>query len=170
VSAAPSAGLAAESWAFMLAIYAREGVAEACLRLQDEASADVLLLLTVAFAARRGILLSATDIAEMDAICRPWREKVVRPLRAVRIALKSGPPPAPSAATEALRSHIKADELTAERLQNDLLADWLAHKAPSSRAVTRDELRKMLGDVVLHPEPLIDVIADAAVSIPLQAH
>jgi uncharacterized protein (TIGR02444 family) len=47
--------LEAESWAFALAIYARPGVAEACLNLQHEADVDVMLLLMAAFAARRGL-------------------------------------------------------------------------------------------------------------------
>ena len=38
--------LEAECWAFALAIYARPGVAEACLALQNEAGVDVMLLLT----------------------------------------------------------------------------------------------------------------------------
>ena len=42
--------LEAECWAFALAIYARPGVAEACLTLQNEAGLDVMLLLTTTFA------------------------------------------------------------------------------------------------------------------------
>ncbi|MGB6637399.1 MAG: DUF2390 domain-containing protein, partial [Bradyrhizobium sp.] len=36
--------LEADSWAFALAIYAKPGVAEACLTLQNEAGVDVMLL------------------------------------------------------------------------------------------------------------------------------
>ena len=43
--------LEAECWTFALAIYAKPGVAEACLALQDEAGVDVMMLLTTTFAA-----------------------------------------------------------------------------------------------------------------------
>jgi uncharacterized protein (TIGR02444 family) len=138
-----------ESWAFALHIYAEPGVAEACLRLQAEAGIDVVMLLMAGFAVvRRGVLLTPSDIRDMDEVCRPWRERIVQPLRALRVALKSGPSPAPSVATEGLRTRIKASELIAERLQNDVLADWLQQKAPKSRPGTREELRAVLRSMV----------------------
>ena len=166
---------AAESWAFALKIYAQPGIAEACLRLQAEAGVDVMMLLTAAFAAARcGIVLSPSDIADMDDTCRPWREQIVRPLRALRVALKAGPQPAPGPVTEPLRAQIKASELAAERLQNDLLAAWLQQKAPAARAVTPDELSAVLRSVVAlalqgrggsdirNLLPAIDLVAAAA--------
>ena len=141
--------LKAESWAFALQIYAEPGVADACLRLQAEAGIDVVMLLMATFAVvRHGIVLAPADIQEMDEACRPWRELIVQPLRGVRVALKSGPSPARSPATECLRTHIKAGELFAERLQNDLLADWLQRKGPGSQAGTCEELRAILHRVV----------------------
>ena len=156
-----------QSWAFALRIYAEPGVAVACLRLQDEAGVDVMLLLAVAFAWRRGIALSAADITAMDAACRPWREQIVRPLRALRTALKAGPVPAPNTATESLRNQIKASELHAERIANDLLASWLQQRAHAPRAVTTDELHAALREVVTQalPEPQRDRIGDLAPAI-----
>jgi uncharacterized protein (TIGR02444 family) len=142
--------LRTESWAFALQIYAEPGVAEACLRLQAEAGVDVVMLLMATFAvARRGIFLSPSDIQGMDDACRAWRDLIVQQLRALRVTLKLGPAPAPSPATERLRTHIKAGELIAERLQNDMLADWLQQKGPASRPGTRDELQAVLRSVVM---------------------
>ena len=142
--------LRGESWAFALRIYAEPGVADACLGLQAEAGIDVVMLLMATFAvARRGILLTPSDLRDMDEVCRPWRQQIVQPLRTLRVALKSGPSPAPSPATEALRTHIKAGELSAEHLQNDMLAEWLRQKAPQSRAGTRGELRAVLRRMVM---------------------
>ena len=142
--------LRTESWAFALQIYAEPGVAEACLRLQAEAGVDVVMLLMATFAvARRGILLAPSDIQDMDEACRPWRELIVQQLRALRVTLKLGSSPAPSPATERLHTHIKAGELIAERLQNDMLANWLQQKGPKSRPGTRDELRVVLRSVVM---------------------
>ncbi len=138
-----------ESWAFAARLYAEPGVADACLRLQVEAGVDVMLLLTVAFAAiDRGLLLSPAEIKELDTACRLWREQVVQPLRALRTALKSGPSPAPSVATERLRSQVKASELVAERVQNDLSAEWLWKNATAGHVTTREDIRTALCDVI----------------------
>jgi uncharacterized protein (TIGR02444 family) len=146
----PSASeLDAESWAFALDIYARPGVADACLSLQREAGVDVMLLLVIAFAAvKLRILLTPSEIRELDEACRPWREQIVRPLRAIRSGLKSGPLPAPSSETEQFRSKIKTVELASERLQNQLLAERLPQRSPKPDAVAAEEIHTILGCVV----------------------
>jgi uncharacterized protein (TIGR02444 family) len=118
-----------ESWEFALKLYAAPGIADACLRLQAECGVDVMMLLMATFAAvRRGLVLTETDIAAMDSVCRSWREQIVLPLRAIRTRLKTGPAPAPSTEAEKLRTSVKGAELHAERLQNELLAQWLAEQ------------------------------------------
>src|SRR5579863_1629646 len=143
--------LEAEGWAFALELYARPGVAEACLKLQNEAGVDVMMFLAIAHAAvKHRILLTATEIRELDEACHPWREQIVRPLRAIRSGLKAGPRPAPNSETEQIRSKIKAVELAAERLQNRLLAECLPLRPPEQDAVGPDELRAVLRRVVMH--------------------
>jgi uncharacterized protein (TIGR02444 family) len=138
----------ADSWTFALDIYARRGVADACLKLQNEAGVDVMILLMVAFAlARHRISLTPAEIGKLDEACRPWREQIVWPLRAIRSGLKSGPQPAPSTETEQFRSNVKSLELAAERLQNRLLADSLPFR-PGKDLVGADDLRSVLGSVV----------------------
>lgn len=139
--------LEAESWAFALAIYARPGVAEACLVLQNEADVDVMLLLIATFAAvKYGTLLTPDEIAALDQACRPWRERIVRKLRAIRTELKTGPLRAPDATTEPFRSKVKALELEAEKLENGLLADRLPLR-PGQEKVRPEQLRAVLNDV-----------------------
>ena len=152
------ADLEAESWAFALDVYARPGVADACLKLQGEAGVDVMMFLFIAFAAvQLRILLRPAEIGELDEACRPWREQIVWPLRTIRSGLKKGPLPAPSPETEQFRSKIKAAELEAERLQNQLLAELLV-KLPADRlpqgkpeqpTIDADELRSVLRSVVM---------------------
>jgi uncharacterized protein (TIGR02444 family) len=143
--------LEADGWAFALEIYARPGVAAACLKLQNEAGVDVMMFLMVAYAAvRHRILLTASEIRTLDETCRPWREQIVRPIRAIRSGLKSGPLPAPSSETEQFRSKMKAIELAAERLQNQLLAECLPLRPPERDAVDPDELRSVLRSVVTY--------------------
>lgn len=143
--------LEADSWAFALAIYAEPGVAEACLTLQNEAGVDVMLLLMATFVAvRQRLLLTADEIRELDEACLPWREQIVWPLRAIRSELKTGPRPAPNAATEPFRSQVKALELAAEKLQNKLLAECLPLRLPETETVTLEQLRTVLKRVVAH--------------------
>jgi uncharacterized protein (TIGR02444 family) len=177
-TAGASQAIDVESWAFALELYAEPGISDACLQLQNECGVDVMMLLMATFAAvRRGIVLTLTDVAGMDAACRDWREQIVLPLRALRTTLKSGPAPAPNERTEKLRSSIKAAELSAERLQNEVLAQWLAKLPAQPRAPQRDDIISALRAVIdfafqgRRGEPgaaqlsLIDVIVDRALGI-----
>ena len=167
--------LEADSWAFALRIYARPGVADACLKLQNEAGVDVMMFLMVAFAAaKHRILLTPSEIQELDEACRPWREQIVQPLRAIRSGLKSGPLPAPNGETEQFRSRVKAIELAAERLQNQLLSECLPLRPAEREAVVPSDLRTVLCSVATHfletrgsgqiaeLQPSINEIAEAA--------
>lgn len=108
-------------WSFSLSVYDAPGVADACLAAQDGHGADVNLLLWAAWLAAQGHLLTAEELAEAQAATDPWRDEVVRPLRAIRRRLKTGPAPAPDAITDPLRQQIKAAELEAERVQQQVL-------------------------------------------------
>jgi uncharacterized protein (TIGR02444 family) len=122
-------------WRFVLPFYGRPGVAPACLTLQERLGVDVNILLFAIFAQiARGIALDPEDLATVDALVHDWRDEVVRPLRAIRSRMKSGPSPAPSATTEPLRGRIKAAELEAEQIELALLFEWLGTRPP--RAVT----------------------------------
>jgi uncharacterized protein (TIGR02444 family) len=139
----------AESWAFALDIYARPGVADACLRLQNEAGVDVMLLLIATFAAvKRRNFLSPDALKSLDEACGPWREQIVSPLRKIRSGLKSGPSPAPCEETEQFRSKIKTIELAAERLQNRLLAEALRLGPPEREPASPERLSSVLVEVV----------------------
>ena len=143
--------LEADSWTFALAIYAKPGVAEACLTLQNEAGVDVMLLLMATFVPlKHRILLTADEIRELDEACRPWREQIVWPLRAIRSELKTGPRPAPNDATEPFRSQVKALELAAEKLENKLLAECLPLRPAEKETVTLEQLHTVLECVVAH--------------------
>src|ERR1700727_2868299 len=140
--------LEAECWAFALAIYAKPGVAEACLALQDEAGVDVMMLLTTTFAAVKQRLLAPDEIRALNEACRLWREQIVWPLRAIRSGLKTGRQPAPSEATEQFRSQVKALELAAEKLENKRLVECLPLRPPEKETVRPEQLRTVLENVV----------------------
>jgi uncharacterized protein (TIGR02444 family) len=111
-------------WSFSLAFYAQRGVATSCLRCQDEAGADVNLLLFLLWQARAGVVFTPDEIAAIDREIASWRAEVVQPLRAVRRYLKGRD-------ADALRDAVKAAELDAERLQQAALT---RHARPPGEA------------------------------------
>jgi uncharacterized protein (TIGR02444 family) len=129
-------------WRFSLQFYRLPGVAEACIRLQEEAGADVNLLLFLLWHGTRQRRLSAAEIARLEQDIAAWREATVIPLRAIRRALKSPPGLVEAGTAEAFRTRIKAVELEAERLQQEAMyervrACLLGEAAPSVAEAAR---------------------------------
>lgn len=102
-------------WEFSLRLYARPGVAGTSLALQDRFDADVNMLFFVLWAAKNRRMLKVEDISRLTSSVDPWRDSVVRPLRAARRFLKTTS--WKSQETDDLRKRIQAQELDAERLQ-----------------------------------------------------
>jgi len=93
-------------------LYAKPGVAAACLRLQDGAGLDVNLLLYACWtAAKGGGRPSPDDWRRLVGETAAWRSQVVEPLRGVRRFLKDVEATPWSAG---LRERVKALELEAE--------------------------------------------------------
>jgi uncharacterized protein (TIGR02444 family) len=117
-------------WDFSLRVYGAPGVADWCLRLQDQHGADVNLLLWCAWVGSLGILLGTQDLVAAEAATSAWREAVVGPLRSARQALRGGDLGAVSAEMAvALRTRVKAVELEAERLQQTVLGRLLEERS-----------------------------------------
>ena len=111
---------------FALTLYRRAGVADACLHLQGRHDLDVNMVLFAAFvgAVRRQALTNAdVDLAKRRVYA--WHQEVVRPLRAVRQRLKSGPLPAPNDATGSLRRKLAQLEIEAEVIELDQLGELI---------------------------------------------
>ena len=136
----PSQPLDTPLWAFSLAVYGGDGVADECLDLQERLGLDVNILLLAAFiGAVEGVRLEVSDIAAANAEVAHWQADIVRPLRQVRRALK------PMSA-EGLRAQVKAAELEAEKIEQAMLWQWsrqqLADRPRSDRAgALADNLR-----------------------------
>jgi uncharacterized protein (TIGR02444 family) len=102
-------------WDWAVAAYARPGVPELCLDLQDGHEQNVPLLLFAAWTAATGRDLSQDALEEACDIAVAWERNVVKPLRVVRRALKGRIPDMADPEREAVRDEIKAVELSAER-------------------------------------------------------
>ncbi len=114
-------------WDFSKAIYARDGVKQACLALQD-GGLDVNLALWIVWTVVYGRNpTAAIGVAvERSAL---WSMQVVKPLRAARTGLKHPPDFVEGEAATSLRQKVLACELEAERLQQ-LALEGLSRNCP----------------------------------------
>lgn len=121
----PSAASVVTLRQFALAVHEADGVAAACVSLQDELGLDVNVLLLAAYVgAVRGATLTPAALDSARALTDDWRRDVVYPLRLVRRGLKSGPAPAPNTQTAELRSQVAKAELAAEMIELDVLGEF----------------------------------------------
>jgi uncharacterized protein (TIGR02444 family) len=99
-------------WRFSLALYARPGVAEALIALQDRAGCDVNLVLFALWrGAARGHRLAPAELAAAATAIAPIGLEIVRPVRQLRRRLKTEP----AGDLQDLRRRVLALELAAER-------------------------------------------------------
>lgn len=108
-------------WEYANRLYAATGVADACLRLQDECGVDVCVLMLLLWLAQQRRAVRDTQVQMILRTSAEWREQVVQPLRGVRRRLKTPPTLIDAADSETLRTTIKAAELKAERLELNAL-------------------------------------------------
>lgn len=108
-------------WDWTLAAYARPGVPEACLELQDRFGRNTSFLLWAAWAGGEGRAPDPAALAEAASLARAWEAEVLGPLREVRRGLKPSRPPVDDGAREGLREDVKAAELRAERVLMETL-------------------------------------------------
>ena len=125
-------------WDFSVAVYGREGVAAACLALQERHGADVNFLLYCCWLGVEGCrTLDANGLLRATAEVERWHCEVVRSLRAVRKYLRANPERASVRRVEPLRRKIQAVELEAEHIEQIMLYQL---PLPQSREnATRDE-------------------------------
>lgn len=122
-------------WAFSLDCYARPGVRETCLDLQDRFGADVNVVLLGLWA---GVNATALSCANLEAITAAgagaWQADVVAPLRLARRNIKTSNAVRRDPEIDALREQLKRLELEAERQAQRLLAAAFAEQFATSDA------------------------------------
>jgi uncharacterized protein (TIGR02444 family) len=115
----------AELWRFSLAFYARPGVAEALIALQDRAGRDVnVVLFALWCGAVRGRPLSSGAFAAATAAIRTIGDGIVAPLRIVRQKLKTE---YADPLSQALRRRV---------LQLELAGEWASQARLAAIAAT----------------------------------
>src|SRR5471032_1187400 len=130
-------------WNFSLEIYNGEGVAEACLDLQERRGCDVNILLFCCWLGASGRpTLSAERLRSVLKASDPWQAEIVRPLRALRKLLKDRPPGgvgdgALPETLESVRRRVADAELAAEHAEQLKLASLYAPPADRDRPVEK---------------------------------
>jgi uncharacterized protein (TIGR02444 family) len=142
-------------WDWVLDAYARPGVQEACLTLQDEHAQNVCLLLW----SIRARPADGPALERAAAAARSWEESTLQPLRAVRRRLKTPCPPIGDAAREGLRQDVKAAELRAERVLLETLERLGAEGGGRTALDAASAAARAWGGVV--PTETLAVLTDA---------
>ena len=107
-------------WKFSLELYDREGVAAACLALQEEYQLDVNLLLFCYWQGSNFGVIETELLRQVIDFSAEWRRHVVQPLRDARNWMKLNVDN--NEQFQLLRAGIKTEELAAEKYQQERLA------------------------------------------------
>jgi uncharacterized protein (TIGR02444 family) len=107
-------------WDFASDCYSRPGMAEICLRAQDDYAADINMVLTAAWLAARTVRWECADVAALAQLCTEWRTQCLLPLRSVRRYLKH------RTGADDMYTRVKMLELDAERRQLQLIETVLS--------------------------------------------
>jgi uncharacterized protein (TIGR02444 family) len=109
-------------WDFSLDVYGRNGVAPACLELQDRHGIDVNVLLYCLWLGEQGVESGETRFDAALAAVREWHIEVVRSLRAIRRRLKTPIGGISPAFAQPLRARVQKTEIEAEHNEQLTLA------------------------------------------------
>jgi uncharacterized protein (TIGR02444 family) len=148
-------------WNFSLETYAAEGVAEACLDLQERRGCDVNILLFCCWLGASGRpTLTAERLGAILKVSDLWQREIVRPLRTVRRLLKDRPwTEALPETVEAARRRVADAELAAEHAEQLKLASLYAPPADRDRPAEK-RLRAAVGNLGVYAVCL-GVVPDA---------
>ncbi len=126
-------------WEWAVRAYAKPGVEAACLELQDGWDQNAPYLLWAAWAASEGKKLDAEALEDGCDLARAWDEAAIAQLRTLRRTLKKPIPDLEDDGREAVRAHVKAAELEAERRLLEQL-ETVAPEGPAAKVALAAQL------------------------------
>jgi uncharacterized protein (TIGR02444 family) len=134
-------------WNFSTQLYDKEGVAEACLGLQDDFNLDVNLVLFCYWHGSHFGIVEPLLLQQIYNFSVEWRSNVVQPLRDLRIWMKEHKEA--DKEWQSLRNKIKANELAAEKYQQEVIENLVTStsktkKAGRAKTDIHSNLEKML--------------------------
>jgi len=136
-------------WNYSLVTYARPGVTDACILLQDEFGLNVNLLLFCLWSGAEGPgRLESERIRECINRTRDWQERVVKPLRAARRYCKNEPTVIPDALRKIFRPGLLAVELDAEHVEQLAIAEIVNLATDKNSAATNRSSQQRGDDAI----------------------
>ncbi len=125
-------------WDFALALYAKPGVEQACLTLQDEADVDVCELLFHCWLYQHGLAAEPSSLNAMREERYRWQQQVTATLRELRRTLK--PQAAQNEDIKTLRATLQKAELQAERVNLQRWQQWALHSSVEEIRLTKSDI------------------------------
>ena len=122
-------------WDFSVELYGRPGVAEACLELQDSHGMDVNLLLYCFWYGDSFGSFDKLLLEELVKFSITWKQGIVQPLRTIRRWMKNQTQLVSenqAAQFQSLRERIESEELSAEKIQQEMLEVITLQAIPAS--------------------------------------
>ncbi|MCG7563895.1 MULTISPECIES: TIGR02444 family protein [Pseudoalteromonas] len=119
---------AADFWTYACTQYARAGMQDALLALQDNDHKNVNLILLLMYLDARDLSLHATHVQALHALCDAFDHTVLHPQRQIRRILKQQHQHYEAYAE--LRQHMLNAELAQEKCQQTMLIDYLNQQSP----------------------------------------
>ena len=115
-------------WDFSVRLYAKPGVEQACLALQNQFGLEVNNVLFCLWHGQRCGVFKQSTLLQMVEFSNQWHTNIVSPLRSIRSWMKgrNNMIDATEDNFENLRNAIKKLELKAERLQQDQLQSMVS--------------------------------------------
>lgn len=106
-------------WAFAGRLFAQRDVEDACLYLQDDLGADVIVMLFFLWLGMAGRKLKAGEMQETLDLAEPWQRSAIRPLRRLRREVRN----LEEDRSREIYTAIKASELALEKQELQVLWD-----------------------------------------------
>ncbi|GGC92058.1 TIGR02444 family protein [Vreelandella lutescens] len=127
-------------WDFALALYAKPGVEQACLTLQDEAGIDVCELLFHCWLYEHGLAADPGSLKAIQEERYRWQQQVTATLRELRRTLK--PQAAHNDDIKALRATLQKAELQAERENLQRWQQWALRSSVEEVRLTKSDINQ----------------------------
>jgi uncharacterized protein (TIGR02444 family) len=127
-------------WDFSLDIYSTPGVSRVCLQAQDEAGIDVNLLLLAAYLGTLHYQLTSDEIYALSQLVGRWQQGVVVPFRNIRNEMKRSSffqSSSISGAADEFLQQVKLLELSAEKIEQDVLFEWVQRHLAGTNPETK---------------------------------
>ncbi|KNC65817.1 TIGR02444 family protein [Pseudoalteromonas ardens] len=119
---------AADFWTYACAQYARAGMQDALLTLQDTEHKNVNLILLLMYLDAHDLSLTVAQVQALHALCDAFDRTVLHPQRQIRRILKQQHQHYEAYAE--LRQHMLNAELAQEKYQQAMLIDYLNQQTP----------------------------------------